>query len=142
MSRILFFTEKVVFALSHPQKVIAWLSNTIKEENHTLVHLNIIFCSDRYLQEKNYVYLQHDTFTDVITFDYTTLSGKVEGDLYISVERVRENAKMLKHSFEQELYTIIVHGVLHLVGYNDHTSAEKCIMRDKEYTYVARMMAT
>ena len=97
--------------------------------------INIMFCSDNYILDVNMKYLQHDYFTDIITFDYC--EGKVlSGDLFISVDSVRENSIEFGTDFEEELHRVIVHGVLHLIGYDDHTEADKKLMRQKENYYL------
>lgn len=98
--------------------------------------LSYIFCSDKYLQEINNQYLKHRTFTDIITFNYGAEEG-IEGDIFISINRVKENANKFKSDFDTELHRVIIHGVLHLIGYNDKTKTEKALMREKEDTYLS-----
>ncbi|RMF23790.1 MAG: rRNA maturation RNase YbeY [Bacteroidetes bacterium] len=109
----------------------AWLQRLIEGENCTLQQLNFIFCSDAYLHGLNVQYLQHDTLTDVITFPYAA-PPEIEGDVFISVERVRDNARELGLPFEEELHRVMAHGTLHLCGYGDKTPAEVAQMREKE----------
>ena len=137
-NNICFFTEDVNFTLPEPTPTTTWLQSVIQQEGYALRHLNFIFCSDHYLHEKNLAYLQHDTLTDVLTFDYTNAAGEIEGDIYISIDRVRENAKELGHTLMQELATVMVHGVLHLLGYKDQTAEEKVVMRQKEAEHVGQ----
>lgn len=99
--------------------------------------INVIFCSDQYLLQLNKGYLKHDYFTDILTFDLSEGAGPLEGDLFISIPRIRENAKLLKVDFSQELHRVIVHGVLHLMGYSDKKSADKARMREKEDAYLS-----
>ena len=98
--------------------------------------LSIVFCSDNYILDMNIKYLQHDYFTDIITFDYCE-GEKISGDLFISVDSVRENALLYGATFEEELNRVMVHGVLHLIGYDDHTKAEQKTMREKENYYLS-----
>jgi probable rRNA maturation factor len=139
MRRICYFSEDIDFSV--PQAVIAtqWLQAVIQQEGYKLIHLNFIFCSDHYLHQKNIQYLEHDTFTDVITFNHAEVASRVEGDIYISIDRVRDNAQHYQHTFMQELYIVMVHGVLHLLGYDDKTPATQALMRQKESTYVVHM---
>lgn len=138
MKNICFFTEEVSFTLPAPNATAAWLQAVIQQECYVLAHLNFIFCSDRYLQAYNIQYLQHNTLTDVLTFDYANTPRTIEGDIYISIDRVRDNAKTWEQPFMQELHTVMVHGVLHLLGYQDHTPAAKAEMREKETEYIAQ----
>ena len=108
-----------------------WLTETCKSEGFSIQELNYIFCSDDYLLEINKDYLQHDFLTDIITFDYV-LGNNLSGDLYISVDRLKENAEEFKVPFENELKRVMVHGVLHLMGYSDKTDTAIAEMREKE----------
>lgn len=105
-------------------------------EGIAIRNLNVIFCSDEYLLEINKKYLKHDYYTDVITFD-TSSSDELEGDVFISVERARKNSKKFRVKFKQEVKRLMLHGVLHLIGYNDKTEKEKKIMREKEDCYLS-----
>jgi rRNA maturation RNase YbeY len=98
--------------------------------------VNYIFCSDKYLLKINQDFLQHNTYTDIITFQYSAESEAVESDIYISVERVRENAQAFRVSFSRELYRVIFHGALHLCGYKDKSAKDAKVMREKEDYYV------
>ena len=129
--RINFHSEDVTFELSEEEGSIKdWIDKIIKEENCQLKRLNYIFCSDEYLYKVNMEYLQHDTYTDIITFPYSY--EPIESDMFISIDRISDNAKQLKTSFESELYRVIIHGVLHLVGYDDKTEEKKKEMRNRE----------
>ena len=141
MVRIHFFAEDIDFTLPQPAATQAWLQAVVQQEGHTLTELNFIFCSDAYLHAHNLRYLQHDTLTDVLTFDYANTADTLEGDIYISVERVRANAQTWQQPFWHELHTVMVHGVLHLLGYTDSAPAATALMRQKEATYVAQSMA-
>jgi probable rRNA maturation factor len=138
MTKISFFAEEVNFVLPTPDTIAAWLQAIIQQEGYALAQLNFIFCSDRYLHTKNIQYLQHDTLTDVLTFDYADTPRTIEGDIYISIDRVSANAQTWQQSFMQELQTVMVHGVLHLLGYEDQTLAAKALMRQKETEYVTQ----
>lgn len=110
---------------------MSWLSRVSTNENKELGDINLIFCSDDYLLEMNQQHLSHDYFTDIITFDYS-FDSLVAGDLFISVDRIRENASDLSVSFEDELHRVCCHGVLHLCGYSDKTENDQILMRSKE----------
>ena len=128
---ISFFTEDIEFQLQSPKLIQEWISKIILREKHQLSYLNFIFCSDNYLLKINQEYLDHDTYTDIITFPYNS-SPIIESDIYISIDRVKENSKIFKSSFLKELNRVIIHGVLHLCGYGDKNTDEKEIMRNKE----------
>jgi rRNA maturation RNase YbeY len=117
------------------QKIYKWLNKVIENEKLTFSNLVIILCSDNYLLELNQKYLKHNDYTDIITFNNSE-KGIISGDLYISVDRVKENAARYKVKFEEELIRVIVHGTLHLMKYNDKTKPEKMIMREKENFYI------
>jgi rRNA maturation RNase YbeY len=135
-ANIHYFVEDSQFKLPDLKLTTKWIQNVIQQEKYRLINLNFIFCSDQYLHEKNLTYLQHDTLTDVITFNYADRQEAIEGEIYISIERITENAATYQVSFWQELYTVMVHGVLHLLGYNDETVAEQQAMREKEKVYM------
>jgi len=132
--KISFHFEDIQFDLLHPQLVIQWLYYTIESENQTLSFLNYIFCNDEYLHSLNVRYLNHDTLTDVITFPYS--SKQIEGDIFISIDRIKDNAKAFNVSFSDELHRVMVHGLLHLLGFGDKNDAEKVLMRKKENQYL------
>jgi len=108
-----------------------WLSRVIESEDKTEGEVNYIFCDDEYLLQKNIEFLNHDTLTDIITFDYT-MGSLISGDIFISVERVKDNAADFNVSFEEELKRVMVHGVLHCCGYKDKTEEDEQLMRSKE----------
>lgn len=113
-----------------------WLRLVASSEIRKVGDINIIFCSDNYILDVNMKYLQHDYFTDIITFDYC--EGEVlSGDLFISIDSVRENAEFYKTGFQDELNRVIVHGILHLIGYDDHSKEEIKVMRSKEDYYLS-----
>jgi len=124
------------FEIAHNSKLKAWIKSVIRKERSTLDELNFIFCDDKYLLEKNKTFLNHDTLTDIITFDYSE-KNTVKGDVFISIERVKENALVYKVSFENELQRVIIHGVLHLLGYKDNNEKQKREMRKKEDFYLS-----
>lgn len=137
MPAINFFEEDVSFKFPQKTKTKAWINNTALQEGSKIQELNFIFCSDNYLKEVNVEYLQHDYFTDIITFDNSEAAGVLEGDIFISIDRVRENSQEFASSFEEELRRVIIHGVLHLLGYGDKSSAEQEQMREKENQYLS-----
>jgi len=132
---IRFFQEDTVFNISHKALYKEWLKHTALTENRSIGTINVIFCSDPYLLKINQEFLSHDYFTDIITFDYCE-GSVLSGDLYISIDTVRENASFYNTSFTQELSRVIVHGLLHLIGYDDHTDSDIEVMRSKENYYL------
>jgi probable rRNA maturation factor len=114
-----------------PEFFVSWLSEVCEIEKRLLGDVSLIFCSDEYLLEMNKEHLDHDYYTDIITFDYSE-GSVVSGDLFISVDRVRDNAKSLSEMFHVELNRVVVHGVLHLIGFGDKSESEKSEMRSKE----------
>ncbi len=129
--------EDYSFELSDSPTHAQWLQKVAQQENSQLDELTYIFCSDQYLHQMNVEYLQHDTLTDVITFDYTESKSAVSGDVFISVERVTENAVLYQSTPAEELRRVMVHGLLHLLGYKDKSNVEKELMRKKENEYLA-----
>lgn len=130
---ILFFLEDVSFSLQKRTLIRTWLNRVAKKENKKITALNYVFCSDEYLLSMNKEHLQHDTYTDIITFGYSPKkSPEITGDIFISIDRVKENAKTYKTTFQNELRRVMSHGLLHLCGYKDKTSADKQTMRTKE----------
>lgn len=136
---IFFFTEDTNFILKGKQKVREWIVSTIKAEGFQRIgELNFIFCSDEYLLEMNQQYLQHDTLTDIITFDNSEREDTITGDIFISVDRVWENATKFNVTHEYELHRVMIHGVLHLCGYPDKKPKEKALMTQKEDYYLGK----
>ncbi len=127
------FNYETSFNLENKKKTSQWIIECIEKEEHELGEINYIFCDDAYLHKINVEFLQHDTFTDIISFDYS-LGKMISGDIFISIDRVKENALQFKVPFKEELHRVIIHGVLHYMGYKDKTDDEKQIMRDKENT--------
>ncbi|MGB0356841.1 MAG: rRNA maturation RNase YbeY [Cytophagales bacterium] len=135
---IYFFHEGVDFRLESPDKTSAWLDQVVAREGYAIDEINYIFCDDRYLHQLNKKHLQHDTLTDIITFDHRLEgSDKLLADIYISVVRVREHAKIFDVTFTEELARVMVHGILHLLGYDDTTPVLKDEMRRLEDFYLA-----
>jgi probable rRNA maturation factor len=132
MPLVNFFCEDIVFNLPKRRKTTAWIKQVVSDDGFELKSIAFVFCSDRHLHQINLQYLKHDTYTDIITFDNSEDKGEVEGDIFISVERVKENSEHLKKSFQEELHRVMIHGVLHLLGYNDKSKIERSEMRAKE----------
>lgn len=126
-----FSAEEIEFGLKDEKSTSDWLQKIIERMGCVLRSLNFIFCSDDYLLKLNLEYLDHDTLTDIITFPYAE-PPMIEGDIFISIDRVRENANDFNVSFEQELNRVMAHGVLHLCGFGDKTPEEQQVMRQKE----------
>lgn len=127
-----FYSEDIAFSLSNPDKVADWIADIIEQHEFELASLTYIFCSDDYLHQINVEYLDHDTFTDIITFDNADEEGTVEGDIFVSIDRIRDNAQTLNIPFEDELHRVLIHGVLHLLGFKDKTEEQEALMRQKE----------
>ena len=134
---IRYFTEDIDFAFKGKSVHNAWLKAVSEEEGRRPGQISVIFCSDPYLLEINRKYLGHDYYTDIITFDYSE-GDTISGDLFISVDTVRSNAEYYSADFKDELDRVIVHGVLHLIGYDDHTDEQSAEMRAKENHYLER----
>ena len=128
---ISFQNQSISFKLKDKTKLKLWIKSIVNKEKHTLGALNYIFCSDDELLEINIKHLNHNTFTDIITFDYTE-AKKIGSDIFISIDRVIENSKKFDTSFENELHRVMIHGVLHLCGYKDKTKSDAELMRKKE----------
>jgi rRNA maturation RNase YbeY len=135
---IRFFTEDISFSLKNKGLVRKWIKQTIIDESHKLRELNFIFCSDQYLLSINQQFLNHDTYTDIITFDNSDKEGLIIGDIFISVDRVQENAESFKTKLEDELQRVMIHGTLHLLGYPDKGKEAKAIMTQKEDFYLSK----
>lgn len=137
MPSVNFFEEDISFDLKNKNKVKAWVKSTIAAEGYKLQELNYIFCSDAYLLRMNQQYLDHDTYTDIITFDNSEKEKVIEGDIFISIERIRENASKFGTGETNELHRVLIHGALHLLGYKDKTTADKAAMTGKEDQYLS-----
>ncbi|AZQ59717.1 rRNA maturation RNase YbeY [Maribacter sp. MJ134] len=125
------FNYELDFTLKDPNKYIAWINRICDSEDTVVKELNYIFCDDDYLLAINQKYLKHDTYTDIITFDYTE-NEFVSGDIYISIERVAENSLTYAVSLENELLRVMAHGILHLLGFKDKGASDIAMMRKKE----------
>ena len=125
------FNYESEFTLEYEEAIAAWLSSVIVSEKKTEGEINYIFCDDEYLHKINVEYLNHDTLTDIISFDYT-MGNEISGDVFVSVERVLDNSKDYNTSFDDELKRVLVHGVLHYCGYKDKGETEEALMRSKE----------
>ena len=134
-SHIKFYSE-CDFELRNTQPIIDWIQITAKQEGKQVVEINFVFCDDEYLHKINLEFLDHDTYTDIITFDYS-VGDELISEIYISVERVKENANDYSDCFEEELKRVLIHGVLHLCGYKDKGEEERAIMRKKENYYLS-----
>ena len=135
-----YFQEDIRFELKQKMRNNRWLKMVAGSEMRRLGAVNIIFCSDNYILDVNMKYLQHDYFTDIITFDYCE-KDVLSGDLFISIDSVRENARTYGTTFENELDRVMVHGLLHLIGYDDHTPEQTAEMRRKENYYLEMKVA-
>jgi len=122
---------EVDFVLDSEESFSDWIVKIITTENYVSGELNFIFCDDAYLHKINVEYLDHDTYTDIITFDYRE-GNNISGDVFISVERIRENSEVYKTTFDAELKRVMAHGVLHIMGYKDKTDQDAALMRNKE----------
>ncbi|MFT6715604.1 MAG: putative rRNA maturation factor [Saprospiraceae bacterium] len=130
-----FYSEDVNLKITSKKKVRQWITQTILNEKLTADTISYIFCNDEYLHKMNLKYLNHDTYTDIITFDYSE-NKSVSGDLFISYDRIKQNASTFKSGVKKELHRVMIHGVLHLCGYRDKTETEKKLMRNKENYYL------
>lgn len=129
------FNYETNFELPYEQEFSSWISKVISSENCKEGEINYIFCDDDYLLDINQKYLDHDTLTDIISFDYS-VGKELHGDIYISVDRVKENAKDFEVDFKDEIRRVMVHGVLHYCGYKDKSKEDKKLMRSKEDHYI------
>jgi len=133
---ISFFAADIRLNLRKRTELKNWIQSSIKKEGYQLISLSYVFCSDAYLLEMNIKHLNHKTLTDIITFDLSSYKKEIEGEIYISMERVKENAALYKVPVTQELHRVMIHGVMHLCGYKDKKSAEVKKMRAKEEEYL------
>lgn len=132
------FNYETDFSLKSEVDISKWILSVISSEGYKLEEINYVFCDDDYLHKLNVEFLNHDTLTDIISFDYSV--GKIiQGDIFISVERVKENANDFKVSFVEELNRVLVHGVLHYCGYKDKTKDEAKVMRNMENHYLRQL---
>ncbi len=139
VNKIKFYKEGNSYNLTHKSIIRTWLETSANQEGYSIKSLNIIFCSDEYLLAINQQFLQHDYYTDIITFDYN-IEKAIIGELYISIDRVQDNAQKSKATIENELYRVIIHGVMHLCGYKDKRKNDVKIMRTKEEKYIKKIL--
>jgi probable rRNA maturation factor len=132
MTSIRFFQEDSNYFLPHPRKTAFWIKEVLQKEKRPKAEINYIFCTDKYLSKLNKDFLNHSTLTDIITFDNSNGSEVLDADIYISIERVAENAAKFRNTFDAELHRVMIHGVLHLLGFKDKKASEKALMRKKE----------
>ena len=133
-----FFEEEVKARLDQKRLIKSWIKESIEKEKKNLGTLNYIFCNDDYLYQMNVEYLQHNTLTDIITFDQSEIQNLIEGDIFISVDRVKENALKFGVDYIEELHRVMIHGALHLIGYKDKNKEQQLKMREKENYYLKR----
>jgi rRNA maturation RNase YbeY len=138
MPAIQFFEEDIPYKLKNKTAVRKWITEAIVNEGFKLAELTYVFCSDEYLLQINQQYLNHDTYTDIITFDNSEEHNTIAGDIFISIERIKENAAKFAVTETQELHRVIIHGALHLLGYKDKTVADKKKMTLKEDYYLSK----
>ena len=129
------YNLETLFNLNDTSIISDWIHKVISNEGLETGEINFIFCDDDYLLKLNVAFLDHDTLTDIISFDYT-MGNLISGDVYISIPRVMDNASIFNTSFQNELYRVIIHGILHYCGYKDKSEDEKLIMRSKEDEYL------
>jgi rRNA maturation RNase YbeY len=133
------FNYEIDFELDSEEQIAKWITDTISSEEYKIEEINYVFCDDAYLHKLNVEFLNHDTLTDIISFDYSI--GKIiQGDIFISVERVKDNAKDFEATFEEELHRVIIHGILHYCGYKDKTEEDAKVMREKENHYLQLLL--
>lgn len=138
MNNINFFQEETDFKLKEESNITNWLESVVQAEGQDIEEINFIFCNDDYLLSINKEYLDHDYYTDIITFDNRDdISDNIEADIFVSIDRVKENAQNLNIQFELELSRVMVHGLLHLLGYHDKSVQEISQMREKEEAYLS-----
>lgn len=138
MAAIHFFSEEIDFVLKQKMAVRRWLTESAAAEGFRIGELNFIFCNDEYLLQLNREYLEHDTFTDIVTFDYTESGNRLVGDIFISMDRIQENAATFQVAERDELHRVMIHGILHLCGYDDHEPEAKRLMTEKENFYLEK----
>lgn len=132
MPKIQFFAEDISFDIKQKRNVRHWIEITAHNEGAKIKEVNYIFCSDEYLKEINIEHLDHHYYTDIITFDNSEEDNTLEGDIFISIDRVKENSQEFSKSFEDELHRVMIHGILHLLGYSDKEEEDVIVMRQKE----------
>jgi probable rRNA maturation factor len=135
---IQFHTIEVKYSLKNKRLIKQWINEAISQEKRHPGDINIIFCSDAYLLQMNNDYLQHDYYTDIITFDYSE-DGVLNGDLFISIDRVKENARNVEAKLQNEMQRVIIHGIMHLCGYKDKKKSDKELMTKMENIYLRKL---
>ncbi len=135
---IFFFKEEISFGLLKRKEIIKWLNTVLKKDGCRPANINFIFCKDSYLRKMNKKHLNHDYNTDIITFDNSFLNNEIEGDIFISIDRVKANAKLYSASFYDELHRVMVHGILHLLDYSDKSKSGKEEMRRLEDYWLSK----
>jgi rRNA maturation RNase YbeY len=128
---ISYYAENISFRLKNKKIISDWIKKVILFEKRELQSVSFVFCNDEYLLKLNQIYLKHQTLTDIITFDYNE-DNNIAGDIFISIERVKENAIIFGNTFSDELHRVMIHGIIHLLGYKDKKSSERLAMRAKE----------
>ena len=136
--KVNFFCEGIEVKLKEKTRIRKWMVLTMEEEHTTVGDINIVLCSDEVLKKLNSKYLNHHYFTDILTFPFSDEEGYISGDIFISYPRVRENAKLFQQTLRDELHRVMIHGILHLIGYQDQTQEEKSLMKAKEDFYLAK----
>jgi rRNA maturation RNase YbeY len=137
MAKISFFKENIDFNLPQKTSIKTWIQTIINQEsNKKIKKINFIFCNDTFLHTLNKNYLQHDSLTDILTFDYAGNKNTLESEIYISIDRIRENSKQYNTSFSRELHRVMAHGILHLLGFDDKTEHQRQKMHEKENQYL------
>jgi rRNA maturation RNase YbeY len=137
MLPINFFFEDIQYRIRKLKLLRYWINKSVELENSTIEEITYIFCSDNYLHKLNIEYLEHDTFTDIITFQYNEENSALHSDIFVSIDRIKENSKLYNQRLLDEFHRIMIHGVLHLLGYKDKTPEEKQEMTDKENYYLS-----
>ncbi|SEL39682.1 rRNA maturation RNase YbeY [Parapedobacter koreensis] len=142
MGQVHFFSEDTTYKPKQKAALRVWVKETAKAEGYKCGEINFILCSDAYLLDINRQYLQHDTYTDIVTFDNSERTGVIAGDVFISIDRIRENAAKFGVVEHDELHRVIIHGILHLCGYGDKKKEDKALMTEKEDFYLAQRSLT
>ena len=135
-NKISFLTEDISFSLEHPIVTQNWIEDVITQEGKSMGDITYVFCSDNHLHKINLTHLKHDTLTDIITFNYC-VGDLISTEIFISIDRVVENAEIFEATFKAELNRVIIHGILHLLGYDDKSDSDKEVMRAKEDFYLS-----
>jgi rRNA maturation RNase YbeY len=136
--RINLFKQEVQLRLIHQQDLMQWIHSALKKYGYSVENINYIFCTDKYLLKLNKKYLGHNYFTDVITFNNSAEKKKLEADIFISIDRIRDNAKKYNTSFTDELHRVMIHGALHLAGFNDKNAVQQKKMREAEDLWLGK----